>query len=193
MIWRAMSVFSIVAVVVFMPVAATAGFQIDVTTADGWTEGLDRIAIVTEECADSMNCRDVEERLALQVQNAWRKHAKIAPGERGIQIVRPAEITEALMKAGLTEYDPDLQDELIRELDVNALMVIKVPSGRKGQSGFTARGSEAKVDLHITNGDSLLLVGSGSGRARNTLTSPEKVAATIGEKIFEKALAEMGK
>lgn len=185
---RPQTILYAILAVALSAIPAEAGFQVDVTTAENWTDGLDRIAIVTEECAESLNCRDVEERLARELRAVWRKHTTVEPGDRGIWIVRPDKITKALMRAGLTEYDPDKQEELIRELEVDALMVIKVPSGMKGAYGW--KGSESKMDLHITNGKQLLLIGTGSGRARNTLTSPERVAANIGEKILEEALKQ---
>lgn len=159
---------------VLVPASASAGYKVNVTAPDGFAEGLSRVAIVTTECGEGLNCRDIERQVRVELN-------RMAPG-----FLVVSGVPEALLGLGSVDYTTDLRAELAEELQVDALLELTLPRGEKGVAGW--KGSEATVRLQlVTPTGEILMAGEGTGRARNTLSSPENIARATAERILKKA------
>lgn len=69
---------------------------------------------------------------------------------------------------------------------MDALLELTIPRGEKGVLGW--KGPEATVRLQlVTPTGDILMAGEGTGRARNTLSSPENIARATAERILKQA------
>ena len=159
---------------ILVPAVATAGYKANVTAPAGFADGLSRVAIVTSECGEGLDCRNVEQQVRVVL-------TRMAPG---FQIV--GGVHEALLSLGAVDYSTDLRQKLADKLKVDALLELTLPKGEKGVFGW--KGSEATVRLQLVKPTGeILMAGEGTGRARNTLSSPENIARTTAERILKKA------
>ncbi len=162
-------------VLAYVP-AAEAGYQIDVTTQPGFTEVLDKIIVVTTGCDEMINCTEVERQVV----------GHIRMKQPAFSIVPVQRIKQELLKMGHTEYSADIREDLAAALGGNAILEIEVTHGQKGVYG--GKGSESAASVKLVQPDgSILLFGEGSGRARNTLSSPEAIARAVIIRILKKA------
>jgi hypothetical protein len=154
-----------------------AGYKVDVTTKPGFRVGLSKILVVAVECYETLDCRDVERQVG----------AKIPTLTGGISVVPQDTVSQALLELGKAKYDPSSRELLLGKFAADAVLELDIRYGLKGSPALS-KGSEASVSLRLINTDgSLLLAGEGSGRARNTVSSPENIAREVSERILAKA------
>lgn len=153
-----------------------AGYKVNVTAPEGFEERVSRVAVVTTECGEALNCREIEN----QVREVLR-------GMSGGWYVVPGTPThEAFLVAGAVSYDPEMRQALAEELEVDGFLELTLPRGEKGVMGW--KGSEATVRLKlVTPSGEILMAGERIGRARNTLSSPENIARATVKRILKKA------
>jgi hypothetical protein len=168
---------AIAALVVLASLPCLAGYKVDVTTKPGFRLGLSKILVVSVECYESLDCRDVERQVG----------AKVPALTGGLTVVPPDEVSQALLELGKAKYDPASREQLLGKFSADAVLEVDVRYGQKGSPSL-GKGSEASISLRLVKADgSLLLAGEGSGRARNTISSPENIAREVSERILEKA------
>jgi len=168
---------AIAALAVLTSSPCLAGYKVDVTTKPDFRLGLSKILVVAVECYESLDCRNVERQVG----------AKVPKLTGGINVVPQDTVSQALLELGKTKYDLSIREELLRKFAADAVLELDIRHGEKGSPAL-GKGSEATVSLRLVKADgSLLLAGEGSGRARNTISSPENIAREVSERILEKA------
>lgn len=157
---------------------AGAAFRVTVTGVDRLEEARpSKVAVVTVECADALDCHAIERKVLLEARKL----------ELGFEIVPENVVRDLLFDHGFTAYSPERRELLERELGVDALFELHVPFGVKGDGFAGRRSSEAKIELFVVEPQGgILLHGVGTGRPNNVVSSPERVAGNIVERIFDK-------
>lgn len=167
-----------------LAVPAAAKFRVTVTAPTPLADlELERVAFVTVDCADTMDCTGVERKALLESQKMQ------AP----FVVVPEQQVRAALFERGHTSYTQDLREELAEALELDAVFEIAVPFGEKGSGPFrhsaAAKNSQATVEMTLFTPDGkILLHGVGTGRPKNVVTSPERVAGNVVERILKEAL-----
>lgn len=170
------SVILLTALALAPTIPCFAGYKVDVTTKPGFGEHLSKVVVVTVICHERLDCRDIERKIGAKIPD-------IAPK---LIVVPIDQVSQALLEVGKTKYEPSLRQQLLSKFAADAVLEVDVPYGEKGVFGW--KGSESAVSLRLIATDgTLLLAGQGSGRARNTLSSPENIAREIAERILDKA------
>jgi hypothetical protein len=118
---------------------ALAAFEVNVTAPPGFADGVKRIAVVTATCHEMLNCPQIEQTVV----------AKLAQMNLGIAVVSEAEVRRVLFAKGETAYRTELREQLAGDLQLDALMELEIPYGKRGEGYGGRRGSEVKVDLRL--------------------------------------------
>ena len=172
------SSYFLILLMLFAASPLAAGFKTTVTAAKNFMDGVDRIAVVTTECDEVVGCSKIEE----------KAQAEITRLGVGFTVVPEHQVREYLFSRGLTRYSPELRGELAVEFELDAILELKIPFAVKGDGFAGRRSSEATVEMMLVRpGGEILLHGVGTGRPNNVVTSPERVAGNVVEKLFEKA------
>lgn len=156
-----------------------ASTKVTVTAPTGFAEGVKRVALVTSTCAPQLDCPDVLRRVAATIKTELKLD---------LQIVSDSAVREALFKMGATEYSEQYRADLAKSLEIDALFEIQIPFAERGDGYGGRQGSESKVDLRLVKpSGEILMSGTGFGRPRNVVTSPERVADRTIKEMLEKA------
>jgi hypothetical protein len=168
--------FSIIAL--FSASALNASFKVDVNTKPGFLEPM-TVAVVVAQCQPAMNCTDLANRASTIVATVM-KNWRVVPKER---------VRQALFEQEKDSYSADDRESLAAALEAEAFFEVAVQSAATGDGNGGLKGSEVNLIVRLVRpGGQLLLQGSGAGRPRNVVTSPERVGANVIEKILEAAL-----
>lgn len=174
---RILIVFS--ALVMLPTTTLLAAFRTTVTKSEDFEQAvISRVATVTLECDRTVDCAAIERK----VNNEARK-LKLP-----FQLVIERLVRQALFSQGHTEYTPEVRASLAAELEVDALIELKIPFAERGEGFGGRRGSQVTVELFLVrpNGE-ILLHAVGTGRPKNVVTAPERVAGNLVERILKKA------
>ena len=158
---------------------AQAKFKVTVTTAkDFKIEDLKKVAVVTTQCHEVLECADLERRAISEISNL----------RVGFRAVPETLLRDFLFQHGATEYTPELRQAIADHFKIDAFLELKIPFAEKGD-GFGGReSSQVKLELRLTDLEgAILLFGVGTGRPNNVVSSPERVAGNVVEKIVKKA------
>jgi len=174
--------YFVVLLLIFAMLAAhevEAKWQINVVVAEDFdVTDLEKIAIVTVECAEVVECSAIE-------RKAYREAMTM---RLGFRIATEKQVREALFSGGHTEYSTELRGFLVEELGLDGVLELKIPFAKRGEGYGGRRGSEAKVEMVLVNPEgAILLHGVGVGRPKLVVTSPERVAGNVVERLLEKA------
>lgn len=155
-----------------------AAFKTTVNTKPGFREPL-KVAVVVAQCQPSMDCADLGGRgsaAATTVMKEWT-------------VIPSARSRQALFEQGKESYSVEDRESLATMLKADALLEIVVQSAATGDGYGGLRGSDVNLLIRLVRpGGELLLQGSGAGRPMNVVTSPERVGATVIEKILKDAI-----
>lgn len=160
-----------------VPSSVLAGFKTTVTKSDNF-EGaeLTRVAVVTVECYMTVDCSGVERKV----------YAEAFKMKLGFEIIPESKVREALLALGHTEYSSDLKETLAAQLGLDGLIELKIPFAEKGDGYGGQKGSKVKVELLLVRPDGEILIHSvGTGRPKNVVTSPERVAGNLVERMLK--------
>lgn len=161
-----------------VPLSTHAAYKVSFTAAEGFPSGLKKVAIVTVDCHEMLNCREIERRLSLDLR-------ALVPG---FWVATDKDVHEALFNLGAASYDEPLRTELCKSLDADAVIELDVPYGEKGVYGQNTTKSKVFVRIMSKEGE-ILLTGEGSGRG-STVSTPEGVAAKTALKLLKQALGK---
>ncbi len=158
---------------------ATAKFKTTVTKSEDFERAeLSRVAVVTVECYKTVDCSEIERKI----------YAEALKLKVRFQLIPEKTVRDALFSQGHTEYNSELRQVLVRELDLDGLIELKIPFAEKGDGYGGIKGSEVKVELLLIRpSGEILMHGVGTGRPKNVVTSPERVAGNLVEKILKEA------
>lgn len=155
-----------------------AGFKTTVTGIDDWRDGVETVAIVVTECAEQVGCAEL-------VQEAQQRLVAMEPG---FAVVPERSVREFLFSQGHTAYAPELRELLAEEFGLDAILELKVPFAKKGSGWGGNEKSQVTVEMTLVRPTgAILLHGVGNGRPLNVVSSPERVAGNVVEKLFEEA------
>lgn len=154
---------------------ALARFKVEVTRAPGFEpSSLTRVLVVIAECHEALDCRRLEREVANEL-------IKTRPPFR---VVFGQEVYSQLLGTGHETYSTDLREPLAATFEADALLEISAPHAAPGMA--TRKRSEVKVVLRLVRpAGEVLVLGEGTGRPKNTISSPEKAAGEVAERIFE--------
>lgn len=162
--------------VLALPVSAA--FRTTVTKAENFPSDLAKIAVVTVECGEVVDCSKIEQKAQLEI-------GRLAIG---LTVVPEVVVRRSLFAHGQTKYTTDLRGVLAEEFELDAILELSIPFAVIGDGYGGQRGSEVKVEMVLVRPDGeVLLHGVGTGRPMNVVTSPERVAGNVVEKLMEKA------
>lgn len=168
----------VTALLLTFPSISDAAYKVNFTAAEGFPSGLNKVAIVTVDCHEMLNCREIERRLSLDLR-------ALVPGFR---VATAKDVHEALFDLGEASYDESIRSELCESMDADAVIELKVPYGEKGIYGQNTTKSKVFVKIVSKDGE-ILLTGEGSGRG-TTVSTPEGVATKTARKLLKKALGK---
>lgn len=159
---------------------ASAGFKTTVTKSkDFHLDKVSKVAIVTTQCHEAMDCANLERRVAKELGQIKAVTFRVVP--EALQ-------RDFLFSQGATEYSPELRSLLADQFEVDAFMELSIPFAEKGAGFGGNQPSKVKVELRLTGLDgNILLFGIGTGRPLNVVTSPERVAGNVVEAIIKDA------
>ncbi|MCB1036404.1 MAG: hypothetical protein KDD47_21440, partial [Acidobacteria bacterium] len=162
-----------------LALSAGAAYRYTVTKSEGFEpRTIRRVALVTVECHEVVDCADMEER-AYEDAKESRLPFEIVPENR---------IRNFLFERGEEAYRRQLLDELVTSFDLSAVAEISVPFAERGDGFGGRRRSSVKVELVLLSPDGeVLLKGTGTGRPKNVVSSAEKVAARAVKELLEEA------
>lgn len=170
---------SILVLSVFLAVArpAAAGFNVDVTKAPGFDpSSVSKVVVVLSECHEVLDCRRLEREVA----------AELTKARPGIQAVVGDDVYSELLRLGKEEYSIDLRSQIAAATGADSLLELSAPHASPGMA--TRKRSEVKLTLRLVRpSGEILFTGQGTGRPKNTLSSPEKAAGEVAERIFAEA------
>ncbi len=154
-----------------------ADFKVTVTKTPSFTDTeLVRVAVVTSECHQAVDCTAIQRRVIEEVR-------ALIPG---LRIVPDRVVRERLLGMGATKYSDEHRSELIEALELSGLFELKVPFAMKGDGFAGKESSQAKVELLVLNDQGGILAhGVGTGRPNNVVSSPERVASNIVKRIVK--------
>lgn len=154
---------------------ALAGFNVNVTKAPGFDPAaLSKVVIVMSECHEALDCRRLEREVAAELTKAQPR--------LGTVVGDP--VYSQLLGLGKERYSVDLREQLATAVGADALLELSAPHASPGMA--TRKRSEVKLSLRLVRpSGEILFVGDGTGRPTNTLSSPEKAAGEVAERVFE--------
>lgn len=174
---RALSAVMVLSCCILAP-PASAAFRTTVTKADNFPTDLARIAVVTVGCDEAIDCSKIEQKAQLEIGRLGI----------GLTVVPEAVVRRSLFAQGHTRYKADLRSALAEEFELDAILELAIPFAAIGDGYGGKRGSEVKVEMVLIRPDGeVLLHGVGTGRPLNVVTSPERVAGNVVEKLMAKA------
>jgi hypothetical protein len=157
---------------------AAADFDVDVTAPPGFADGLTRVVVLAVECHESVDCGQVEDRIAEELGNVK------APFE----VVEPKKVREELFALGHADYDEAVRAALLEKLGVDGVLELRVPFANRGDGPGGRRRSEVQLSLRLVTVDGALRLNArGSGRPLNVVSGTERVAGTVVEHILAEA------
>ncbi|MCB1055267.1 MAG: hypothetical protein KDD11_07105 [Acidobacteria bacterium] len=167
------AVLGLVAALLAAP--AMARFQFNVTRSPDFDPAaLERVLVVTAECHESLDCRRLEREVANELIKLHRPF-RVLFGE---------DVYSELLRTGHERYSTDLRETLAQAFDADALLEISAPHAAPGMA--TRRRSEIKITLRLVRpAGQILFLGEGTGRPKNTVSSPEKAGGEVAERVFE--------
>lgn len=164
----------------FLIVLATAsptiaGFNVDVTKAPGFDPlSIAKVVVVLAECHEALDCRRLEREVA----------AELTKARPGLQAVVGDSVYSELLRLGKEQYAIDLREQIATATGADSLLELSAPHASPGMA--TRKRSEVKLSLRLVRpSGEILFTGQGTGRPKNTLSSPEKAAGEVAERIFE--------
>ena len=154
---------------------ALAGFNVNVTKAPGFDpSSLSKVVVVITECHEALDCRRLEREVAGELTKAQLR----------LGVVVGDSVYSQLLGLGKERYSVDLREQLATALGADALLELSAPHASPGMA--TRKRSEVKLTLRLVRpSGEILFVGDGTGRPTNTLSSPEKAAGEVAERVFE--------
>lgn len=154
---------------------ALAGFNVNVTKAPGFDpSSLSKVVVVISECHEALDCRRLEREVAAELTKAQPRLAAVV-GDA---------VYSQLLGLGKERYSVELREQLATALGADALLELSAPHASPGMAARTR--SEVKLTLRLVRpSGEILFVGDGTGRPKNTLSSPEKAAGEVAERVFE--------
>ena len=168
---------AVIAAALVLASAATglAGFNVNVTKAPGFdSAAISKIVVVLAECHESLDCKRLEREVAGELTRA-KPSLKVIVGDA---------VYSQLLGLGKESYSVDLRAQLAAAVGADALLELSAPYATPGMA--TRKRSEVKLSLRLVRPTGeILFVGDGTGRPANTLSSPEKAAGEVAERIFE--------
>jgi len=157
---------------------AFARFNVEVTRAPGFDpSSLSSVVVVIVECHEALDCRRLEREVASELRKS-RPDLRVIVGEA---------VYSELLGLGREEYSPDLREPLATAVGADCLLEISAPHAAPGMAAV--KRSEVKLYLRLVRPlGEILFVAEGTGRPKNTLSSPEKAAGEVAERAFAEAL-----
>jgi hypothetical protein len=156
---------------------ALAGFNVNVTKAPGFDPAsVSKVVVVMTECHEALDCRRLEREVAAELTKAQLR----------LKVVVGDPVYSQLLGLGKERYSVDLREQLASAVGADTLLELSAPHASPGMA--TRKRSEVRLTLRLVlpTGE-ILFVGDGSGRPTNTLSSPEKAAGEVAERVFEEA------
>lgn len=155
-----------------------ADFDAEVSKSPDFASGISTVAIVTVACHESVDCAQVEDRVA----------EDLGDRQLGLRVVPPRAMRQALFARGSTSMTEDVRGQVLDEVGADAVLEISIPFANRGDGFAGHRRSEVRVEIRlVTRSGELRLSGRGSGRPKNVVSGTERVAGTVLEKIFDRA------
>lgn len=155
-----------------------AAFTAEATTRPGLAN-VKRAILVTTTCHELFNCADVERRV---FSDLLRLKAPF-------KVVTPELVRGKLLDLGVETYSAELRPKLTGEFSADAVIELELVHGQARSLG--RRGSDVTVKMRIVSPTGeILMLGQGTGRAINTVSSPESIAQETYERIIKKAFAK---
>lgn len=157
-------------------VPCLAGFKAEVTLGAGFKpDAVSKVVVVSTECHEALDCRRIEREVAAELTRAQPAIA-VTVGDR---------VYSELLRTGNERYAPDLREPIARTFEADSILEISAPHAAPGMA--TVKRSEVKITLRLVRPTGeILFLGEGTGRPMNTLSSPEKAAGEVAERVFEK-------
>ena len=155
--------------------AVQANFTAEATVRPGLAD-VKKAILVTVRCHELFNCDDVERRVL----------ADFIRLKVPFSIVAPTLVQSKLLDLGVEDYSVEMRSRLAEAFEANALVELELLHGEARSLGRS--GSEVAVKMRIVapSGE-ILMIGSGAGRAINTVSAPESIAQETFERILKKA------
>lgn len=166
---------AVLAMVVFSCAAlALAGFNVNVTKAPGFDpSSFSKVVVVMTECHEALDCRRLEREVA----------AELARAQIRLRIVVGDPVYSQLLGLGKERYSMELREPLSNAVGADAVLELSAPHASPGMA--TRKRSEVKLSLRLVRPTGeILFVGDGTGRPTNTISSPEKAAGEVAERVF---------
>jgi hypothetical protein len=157
-------------------VPCLAGFEAEVTLGPGFKPGaVSKVVVVTAECHEALDCRRIEREVAAELTRA----------QPSIAVTVGDPVYSELLRTGHERYGTDLRDPIAKTFGADSILEISAPHASPGMA--TRKRSEVKLTLRLVRPTGeILFLGEGTGRPKNTLSSPEKAAGEVAERVFEK-------
>ena len=170
-----MRVAALAMVVLSCAASALAGFNVNVTKAPGFDPAsISKVVVVTFECHEALDCRRLEREVATELQKAQLR----------LRVMVGDPVYSQLLGMGKERYSVDLREQLSAALGADTVLELSAPHASPGMG--TRKRSEVKLTLRLVRPTGeILFVGDGSGRPTNTISSPEKAAGEVAERVFE--------
>jgi hypothetical protein len=109
---------------------------------------------------------------------------ELTKAKPGLQPVVGDPVYSHLLRLGKERYSTDLRETMTSALGADSVLELSAPHAELGMA--TRRRSEVKLTLRLVRpSGEILFVGEGTGRPKNTLSSPEKAAGEVAEWVFE--------
>lgn len=173
-----LGIATLAALCLIVPPSLEARTRVTMSKAEGFvTSELERVAVVTTECSDVVDCAVIERKVFSEARQ-MRVEFTIIPG---------SVVKDFLLKQGRTQYAPELREALAVEFELDGIFELKVPHAEAGDGPWGRRGSKAKVEMLLVRPSGEILIhATGTGRPMNVVTSPETVAGNIVEEMLER-------
>src|SRR5262245_41298363 len=169
-----MRVAALAMMVLCCAASALAGFNVNVTKAPGFDPAsLSKVVVVTFECHEALDCRRLEREVAMELTKAQLR----------LRVIVGDPVYSQLLGLGKERYSVDLREQLSAAVGADTLLELSAPHASPGMA--TRKRSEVKLTLRLVRPTGeILFVGDGTGRPTNTISSPEKAAGEVAERVF---------
>jgi hypothetical protein len=153
-----------------------AGFKAEVTLGAGFKpDAVSKVVVVSTECHEALDCRRIEREVAAELTRA----------QPGIAVTVGDPVYSELLRTGKERYATDLREPIANTFGADSILEVSAPHAAPGMA--TVRRSEVKITLRLVRPTGeILFLGEGIGRPMNTLSSPERAAGEVAERVFEK-------
>jgi hypothetical protein len=153
-------------------------FTAEATTRPGLSN-VKKALLVTLACHEVFNCADVERRV----------FSDLVRLKVPFTLVSPELVRGRLLDLGVEAYSADLRAKLAEEFGGDAFIELELVHGQARSLG--RRGSDVTVKMRIVlvTGE-IVMLGEGTGRAINTVSSPESIAQETYERIIKRAFTK---